>query len=207
MTTRPLLLFDFDGVLADSLTFYADTVIRALARVGTPVIRNREEYIALFDGNFYETLIAQGVDLAAFGAAVREINPGFEEGTMAPYPGLAPVLEALHRDRTLAVVSSNGLRTISGMLGRYGLASYFDKILGSDFHFSKTEKIAHAMATYGVPRERTFYIGDTVGDVREAKAAGVVAVAVTWGWHDRERLVAAGPDLIVDTPEGLLSLK
>ena len=46
----------------------------------------------------------------------------------------------------------------------------------------------------------------TVGDILEARAAGVRSVAVTWGWHDRERLVAVSPDFIVDTPERLLSL-
>jgi phosphoglycolate phosphatase len=57
--------------------------------------------------------------------------------------------------------------------------------------------------------ERTaisFYIGDTVGDIKEARAAGVWTVAVTWGWHSRERLLAARPDFLVDTPEELLQI-
>jgi phosphoglycolate phosphatase len=60
------------------------------------------------------------------------------------------------------------------------------------------------VAKYGIPPERTFYIGDTTGDIVEAWAAGVRTVTVTWGWHSRERLVAARPDFLVDTPEGLL---
>lgn len=206
MTTRPLLLFDFDGVLADSLDLYAAAVIRCLERIGTPVVRNTGEYIALFEGNFYASLAARGVDLAAFGAAAREVLPGIDYGAMKPFPGLIPVLDLLHRDRTLAIISSNGFPTISTMLARFGFAPFFDAILGSDFLFSKTEKIDHARQRYAASRERTFYIGDTAGDIVEAKEAGVRAVAVTWGWHSRERLVAAGADLVVDTPEGLLTL-
>lgn len=42
------------------------------------------------------------------------------------------------------------------------------------------------------------------GDVREAREAGVRTVAVTWGWHPRERLERACPDVLIDKPEDLL---
>jgi len=203
---KPLLLFDFDGVLADSLDLYAAAVIRCLEHIGTPIVRNKEEYIGLFDGNFYESMASRGVDLAAFSAAAKVILPGIDYGAMKPFTGLVPVLSALHRDRILAIISSNGLTTIRAMLERFGFAPFFDDILGSDFLFSKTEKIDHALKKYNMPKEKTFYIGDTAGDIVEAKEAGVRAVAVTWGWHSRERLVAAGPDVIVEAPEGLLAL-
>ena len=92
------------------------------------------------------------------------------------------------------------------MLDRFGFDPYFREIFGSDFLFSKKEKIDHALEKYGIPREKAFYIGDTAGDIVEARAAGVRSVAVTWGWHDRERLVAVRPDFLIDTPEGLLTI-
>ena len=108
------------------------------------------------------------------------------------------------------IPSSSFPPTATEPSGRYspgfGFDPFFREIFGSDFHFSKKEKIDHALEKYGIPREQAFYIGDTVGDILEARAAGVRSVAVTWGWHDRERLVAVSPDFIVDTPEGLLSL-
>ncbi|MBN2439067.1 MAG: HAD family hydrolase [Deltaproteobacteria bacterium] len=201
-----LLLFDFDGVLADSLDFYADAVTRALARIGTPIVRTPEEYVTLFEGNFYATMAARGVDLEAFGRAAKEILGKADYGVLQPFPDLLPVLKTLHREHTLAIVSSNGFRTISAMIERFGFAPFFDDILGSDFLFSKTEKIDHARGKYGTPPERTFYIGDTVGDILEAKEAGVKAVAVTWGWHGREQLLAAAPDAVADRPADLLTL-
>jgi len=201
-----LFLFDFDGVLADSLDLYADAVARCLERIGTPIVKSREDYLALFDGNFYESMAARGVDLAAFAQAAREIMPRIDYDAMKPYDGLIPVLAALQQDRLLAVISSNGRRTIRTMLERFGFAPYFREIFGSDFHFSKKEKIDHALEKYGVGREQAFYIGDTVGDIREARAAGVRSVAVTWGWHGRERLAAVNPDFLIDTPEELLAI-
>ena len=51
-----------------------------------------------------------------------------------------------------------------------------------------------------------YYVCDTVGDIREARDAGIRTVAVTWGWHSRERLAAAHPDRLIDVPEKLLAL-
>ena len=201
-----LFLFDFDGVLADSLDLYSEAVARCLERIGTPIVKSKEDYLVLFDGNFYESMAARGVDLAAFAQAAREILPGIDYDAMKPFAGLIPVLDALRKNHYLAVISSNGYRTIRAMLTRFGFDPYFREIFGSDFHFSKKEKIDHALEKYGIPREKAFYIGDTVGDILEAQAAGVLSVAVTWGWHDRERLVAVHPDFVVDAPEGLLSI-
>jgi phosphoglycolate phosphatase len=203
---RKLFLFDFDGVLADSLDLYAEAVARCLERIGTPIVKNREDYLALFEGNFYESMAARGVDLAAFAQAAKEILPGIDYGAMKPFDGLIPVLDSLQKDHLLAVISSNGSRTIRRMLERFGFDPYFEEVLGSDFLFSKKDKIDYALAKYGIPPERTFYIGDTTGDIVEARAAGVRTVAVTWGWHSRERLVAAHPDFLVETPEVLLSV-
>ena len=206
MKDRKLFLFDFDGVLADSLDLYAEAVARCLERIGTPIVKNREDYLALFEGNFYESMAARGVDLAAFAQAAKEILPGIDYGAMKPFDGLIPVLDSLQKDHLLAVISSNGSRTIRRMLERFGFDPYFEEVLGSDFLFSKKDKIDYALAKYGIPPERTFYIGATTGDIVEARAAGVRTVAVTWGWHSRERLVAAHPDFLVETPEVLLSV-
>ena len=51
----------FDGVLADSLDIYAEAVARSLERIGMPILKNKEDYLALFDGNFYESLAARGL--------------------------------------------------------------------------------------------------------------------------------------------------
>ena len=47
-----LFLFDFDGVLVDSLDLYAEALQRCLERIGTPIVKNREEYLDLFDREF-----------------------------------------------------------------------------------------------------------------------------------------------------------
>jgi phosphoglycolate phosphatase len=49
-------------------------------------------------------------------------------------------------------------------------------------------------------------VGDTVGDIVEARQAGVPSVAVTWGWHSEERLLAASPDVVAHDPQELVGI-
>jgi len=59
---------------------------------------------------------------------------------------------------------------------------------------------------YSVTLQDIYYIGDTTGDIKEGKEAGVKTVGVTWGWHSKALLAASRPDYLFDTPEDLLQL-
>ncbi|HPC00159.1 MAG TPA: HAD family hydrolase [Syntrophales bacterium] len=202
-----LLLFDFDGVLVDSLEIYTRAVEWCLKRVGMPIVVTVEDYLELFEGNFYEALRERGVDLDAFAAALKEYSARVNYyGDVKAVAGISPVVEALGRDHTLLIISSNSARAIGRIIARFTWNGSFRAILGSEDAFSKREKIDRARKRFAFPPGETYYIGDTAGDIREGKEAGVVTVAATWGWHTRERLLAAGPDLVVDNPRELLTL-
>jgi phosphoglycolate phosphatase len=200
-----LLLFDFDGVIVDSLPVYERTVKTCLEQIGTPIVQSREDFLDLFEDNFYEGIVKKGVDLQEFMAASKDILNDIHYEDLEPHRFLFPVLEALHRDHFLAIISSNTSGIIRKALEKYQIDGYFQDILGSDAAYSKQEKINLAMYLFGIAQDKIYYIGDTAGDVREARQAGVHPIAVTWGWHSRERIMAAYPDFIADSPAELLT--
>ena len=205
--TKKLFLFDFDGVLVDSLDVYHRAVAWCLEKIGTPIIKTQEEYVSLFEENFYEAMAKKGVDLDAFSGALIEYASKVDYyQDVAPFSAVLPVLEELCDNNILAIISSNSSRGIRKILARFQYNGCFQDILGSEFHLSKKIKIDHAVATYRIGRGNTYYVGDTSGDVREGKAAGVRTIAVTWGWHSRETLAAAQPDFIIDDPEELKTI-
>jgi len=173
-----LLLFDFDGVLVESLDVYERVVKKALARIGSPIVESREDFLALFDGNFYESLAQKGVDVQVLARAIRMAPEDHEQ--IRPHGAMTPVLQVLHERRVLAVLSSNAARTIEKALARFGWDGCFDRVFGSEAGFSKTEKFGRALALYEVTPEEVYYVCDTVGDIREARDAGIRTVAVTW---------------------------
>ena len=203
---QKLLLFDFDGVLVDSLEVYEDVVRQCLERLGRPIIRNREDFLDLYHDNFYREVEKRGIDLEAFIAVLAEIRPHIDISLIQPYDMMASVLLELAKRHRLMLISSNTEKTISVLLNRMNVQECFEAVVGSDALLNKTEKILRAQSESGMSRDSVYYIGDTAGDIREARRAGIKTIAVTWGWHSREILESVSPDFLIDTAPALLEL-
>lgn len=203
---KKLLLFDFDGVLVDSLDFYEAYICRCLEKIGQPIVRNREDFLALCHDNFYQEVAKRGVDLHDFMAAMDEIRPHMDSSLIQPHPEMASLLLQLAERHRMMLISSNNEQIIHDLLTRMNVQSCFEAVLGSDNLLSKTEKILHAQGQCGIAKDWIYYVGDTAGDIREARRAGIKTVAVTWGWHDREILEAVDPDFLIDSAHALLDL-
>ena len=203
---QKLFLFDFDGVLVDSLGVYEKRVRLCLEKIGKPIVQNRNDFLELFEDNFYWAIVKKGIDLAEFMNASRSIPTNDDYEQMTPFSPIFPVLAELKRNNILTVVSSNISRVIHIILSRYEFNGCFREVMGADFGYSKEEKILHALKSFQMEKEKTFYVGDTVGDIKEARLAGVKTVAVTWGWHSKEKLETASPDYLIETPNDLLTI-
>jgi phosphoglycolate phosphatase len=201
-----LFLFDFDGVLVDSLDIYEKTVTDCLKKINQPLTRGREEFLELFEGNFYESLVQKGVDLNEFMKASADILAQANLKDIKPIAVIVSVVEELHKNHCLIVVSSNESSSIKEALELFHYNGYFREILGSDFMLSKKEKILYTLEKYHVAAQDIYYIGDTTGDIKEGREAGVKTVGVTWGWHSKEKMASAKPDYLFDAPQELLQL-
>jgi len=200
-----LYLFDFDGVIADSYPLYEQFIASCLKNIDPSLITKASDFLDFFDENFYEAIEKKGVSFDTFMEAAAAFGH-LDYSEIEPFPDIVPVLKDLSKVHPLVIISSNQSPTIEEVLSRAGISDLFHSVFGADHMTSKTKKIYHAMKTMDKEPEQTFYIGDTSGDIREANRAGVRSVAVTWGWHDEERLRAAGPDYIVKTPAELIKL-
>jgi pyrophosphatase PpaX len=74
-------------------------------------------------------------------------------------------------------------------------------------HKPDPEPLFEALRRLGARPEEAAYVGDSPFDIRAAKAAGALAVAVGWGGiHPDERLLAEEPDALVHEPGEILDL-
>lgn len=202
-----LFLFDFDGVIVDSLDFYEESSGLCFERMGFHAVATRDDFLDLFEDNFYAALVKKGLDVSEFDRVAKQVDHKVDFSMIVPFYEMTAVLEELAKNNILVVVSSNSRKDIDQILSRYDFAHYFDGILSADFMRSKVDKILHAMEQWNMGKEKTYFVGDTVGDIKEAREAGVHTIAVTWGWHSKERLTKADPDYLVEAPKDFFNIE
>lgn len=209
----PVLIFDLDGTLVDSFGDIHDAMVGALAAIG---LATSDAIRALCRRGvelerFYELATggcpAAGEELERFAAAYRE---GYRARGSA-FPGVAATLAELRRRLPgvpFAVATTKRTAMARRVVDEAGLGGFFDVVRGSDGLPHKPDPaVLHDIArAIGRPVGRAIVVGDTDRDVLLARAAGCVAVAVTYGGWGRDELAALGPDHLIDRFEELLDV-
>jgi phosphoglycolate phosphatase len=197
-SAQKFVLFDFDGVIADSLTLAYD-----VARIVHPEANlTPEAYVALFEGNVYESIKNAQWGTSREKEYFAEFAPRAEK-EVGLIQDITNAVSKLHEGYTLIIVSSTISDSIQAFLSRYNLARYFTEVMGSDVHKSKVEKMRMIFEKYETVPDRCVFVTDTLGDIREAKEHEMGAIAVGWGWHERATLERGIPFRIVETPREL----
>lgn len=192
---KPTLLLDFDGVILDSFN-----AVLKINQALEPLLTG-DVYRARFNGSMgeYTKKHTTPDSVAQFFASYDN-----SVGEMPIVPGMRTVVEDLAQDYQLIIISSSHSSSIRKCLVLHGIESYVTEVLGYDVEVSKTEKVKTVLENYQIKSKETLYITDTLGDILEARAAGVESIAVSWGYHDVETLKKGEPIAIVPDP---LSLK
>jgi phosphoglycolate phosphatase len=201
-----LLLFDHDGVIADSFDVFCAGFLEGCRHAGFAQVATPEDVVELFEGNVYERMRELGAGDGQIREAVGRAAQALQMGAAAvrPFPLMPEVLGELGDARRLVVVTSNTAVVVEAFLRRYDIHGVAE-IAGAEAGHSKVDKIRGLLARF--PGDETvWYVGDTAGDMREARLAGVTPVGVAWGWHDPERLEAAGAEHVAATPVDLLAI-
>lgn len=191
---RKIVLFDFDGVIIDSFSAAFETSKKFYPQL------TEGDYRKLFEGNINDW-IGKLHDDADFFA---EYIPMMENG-VRPTRGINETIKKMAEVYTLIVVSSGMTNSIKDFMEREGLAECFAEIMGNDVHRSKVEKIKMIFLKYGAAGQNCVLITDTLGDMREAEQAGVGAIGVSWGFHDRDTLQNGNHFRVVESLEELLA--
>ncbi len=203
--SRDLLIFDLDGTLVDSKRDLVDSVNATRVSDGRDPLP--DEVVASYVGNGAPVLIRRAFPDASeadLDRLLRYFLTYYRDHMLDAtvlYPGVQEALEVLHAaDVPMAVLTNKPVRFSVRMLEGLGLEAYFFRVYGGN---SFDEKKPHPMginllvAESGADRERTIMVGDSAVDVRTARAAGVRACGVSWGFQP-ETFVSAPPDFIVD---------
>ena len=195
-----LIVFDWDGTLMDSEARIVDCMQLAIADTGQPAraaeqIRN---VIGLGLQEAVEVLFPQSSK-----EECGQVAQGYREhyftnqGAPSPlFPGAAEVVRELgEQDYLLAVATGKGRRGLDESMRDSGVEGLFHSTRCADETFSKPhpEMLEQIMDELGVSPRETLMVGDTEYDMQLAANARTAALAVDYGVHSRERLLAQSP--------------
>jgi phosphoglycolate phosphatase len=211
-----LAVFDCDGTLVDSAANICLAMEHcfAAAALPPPPRHATRRVVGLSLVEAIAALHPEG-DADLHIALAEEYKRAFQslrgQGMVAEplFDGIAEAVDALDRAGwLLGVATGKSDRGLAFCLEHHGLARRFVTLQTADRHPSKPHPsmIETAMAEAGAAPETTVMIGDTSFDIGMAKAAGVLAIGVAWGYHDREELLAEGADLVAAHPSELAAM-
>ncbi len=204
-----LAVFDVDGTLVDSrqsIHSSSDAAFRHLGRTPPPYDEVRQIVgLSLFEGlarlapDMTQDEVRALTEFYKVHFSVLHQDPNHKDPL---YGGAADLLDYLKaRDWKIAMATGQSRRGVERSLRVHAWADIFDTTHCADDGPGKPHPsmLLEAMRTIGASPTESLMIGDTAHDILMAKAAGVTAVAVTWGFHTRQEIADAGADVICDS--------
>lgn len=207
---RRLVVFDWDGTLADTLVGITSTAREVL--LGFGLAEDELGDLTRLVGPPFPQAYAEVYGLSDEDAAevTRRYRDRYARGDVRAwpaFPGMAGLLAELRgAGRLLAIASSKRHPLVMRQVGDNGLVEAFDAICGkaSDSGDNKEAAIMRAMAQLGVTADDAVMVGDRDLDVFAARAVGIPCVGVTYGkTGTREELANAGAVAIADSVDEL----
>jgi len=203
-----VIVFDFDGVLADTMKDMLQFSKIVCEAMGYPCEPSPNDLNALERMSFSElgkqlgipaNNVAEFVDLTFQLFAVQPLPPRI-------FPGMKDVVLRLASDYKIAILTGNTSAVVNRFLDHHGLSSSIDKVFGEDIPGDRAVKLAQLVSILGGPGGKSYMVGDAVSDIRVARAASVTSIAVTWGHQSEQKLLADKPCFLVHTPQELLQV-
>jgi len=202
-----LIVLDFDGTLADSFPWFT-SVLNDVARRWRFRQVDPTEHPALRRLSAMEVFASLGVPGWKVPLIAHDLRRrmGREIRHIRPFAGVDELLAALQTaGLRLALASSNSRDNVQAVLGTSNLKR-FERLECGIAITGKPARLKRIVRRCRVDANRAIYIGDEVRDIAAARAAGIAAGAVGWGYNTPDVLRAAGPDRLFPTLADLARL-
>jgi phosphoglycolate phosphatase len=198
------IVFDFDGTLADSMMMVLPVYNQVAVRLSLPLMTEADIPMLRRLGPL-KAIEAYNVPLWKVPILLTQVRRELEKKEQIPalFAGLtdvfaAPSLAQIPR----MILSSNSKMNILRFLEVHSLGSFDHLDCGASL-FGKARRLRRLLQVKHLSPINVLYVGDELRDIEAAREVGAKSVAVSWGYAERDILVAHGPNYLVDTPADL----
>jgi len=217
------IAFDLDGTLIDSSLGLSQAVDMALYAMELPAAG--EDRVITWIGNGADILIQRAMtwalkekdqqqpDLGQLSMARKLFDRFYaetvKEGSFL-FPEVVTTLAALKEQGfLLGIVTNKPTPFVMPMLESFGIAQYFQVIIGGDDVKQKKphpEALFNTMNAMKLSADELLFVGDSRNDIQAAQAAGCLSVGLTYGYNYGEAITLSNPDVVFDSFSDLLPL-
>lgn len=208
----PVIIFDLDGTLLNTLDDLTASVNHAMSVCGFP--EHTAARVSRFVGNGVHVLIRravpEGTKEEEYARAYKAFEDHYREhdrDRTAPYDGIPALLRRLRSEGHRLAIVSNKIDFAVNALREEFFEGLIDIAVG-DSEKTRTkpepDMVYKAMRELGAKPGECIYVGDTDVDLATAKNSGMPCIAVSWGFRQRAELEDYGADMIADKPDDIL---
>ncbi|MDD1415907.1 HAD-IA family hydrolase [Dolichospermum sp. ST_con] len=204
--TQKVIIFDFDGTIADTVDALVTIANRLALEFGYVPI-NSQELILLRNLTAREIIKYSGVSLFKIPFMVKRVKGELKHKIpeLKPIDGINAALIELHNQGYhLGIITSNSPENVNEFLKCHNLDYLFNFICSGVTIFGKTTIINNVLRQKQFKPETVIYVGDETRDIESAKKANIKVIAVSWGFNSSEALSKQNPDFLIHHPSELL---
>jgi len=206
--TQKVIIFDFDGTIADTVDALVSIANRLALEFGYVQI-TRQELALLKNLTSREIIKYSGISVFKIPFLVKKVKGELKNKIheFKPIPGIKEALIELNtQDYKLGIITSNSKDNVTEFLKINDLASLFDFIYSGVTIFGKTTIINNVLKQKQLKPQEVIYVGDETRDIEASKKANIQVIAVTWGFNSTEVLAKQKPDFLIHHPSELLTV-
>lgn len=206
--TQKVIIFDFDGTIADTLDALVTIANRLALEFGYIPI-NAQELALLRNLTAREIIKYSGVSLFKMPFLVKKVKGELKAHIteLHPIEGIEQALMQLYkRNYRLGIITSNSQENVIAFLQCHNLNYLFDFIYSGVTIFGKTTIINNVLRQKQLKPETVIYVGDETRDIEAAKKSNIQVIAVTWGFNSAAALADQKPNFLIHHPSELLEV-
>jgi HAD superfamily hydrolase (TIGR01549 family) len=203
-----VLIFDFDGTIADSFEVILRISNQLAIEFGYPVA-HPDEIETLKNLSSREIVQRSGISRWKLPFLLRRLQRELNQdiGQLQLFPGMKETLLTLQEQgNRLGIVTSNSCDNVNAFLAAQNLTPAFEFVGSGLSLFGKGRIIQRQMRRYQIDAAEVLYVGDETRDIEAAHNIGIPVVAVSWGFNSSQILAAAHPDYLIHRPQDLLQI-
>ncbi|HEY9705312.1 MAG TPA: HAD-IA family hydrolase [Allocoleopsis sp.] len=203
-----VIIFDFDGTIADTLPAIVMITNRLAPQFGyqttTPEVLSRLKNLSP-----QEIIKSSGISWLKLPFLLKKVTKELakEISNLSPIFGMkSALIELKKQGHILGIVTSNSTQNVNDFIRVNFEHNIFDYICAGIAVFRKNKTINQLINKHNFSHQDVIYVGDETRDIEAARKSKIKIISVSWGFNSSEILATKKPDFLINDPQELITI-